>query len=74
MRRADIWPPSTRYANDFPPVNYPKIPVRLGNWDEALEMLGEVNLFRDKENVPRMTIFALILLIRLIVCVLQCLS
>ena len=61
MRRANIWPLSTQYANDFPPVNYLKIPVRLGNWDVALEMLSEVNLFRGKDNVPRMTIFALIL-------------
>jgi hypothetical protein len=27
--------------------------VRLGKWDEALEMLGEVNPFRGDENEPR---------------------
>ena len=46
----------------------------MGDWDEALEMLGEVNPFRGRENEPRMTIFALILLIRLIASVPQYLS
>lgn len=27
--------------------------VRLGKWDDALEMLGEVNPFRGKANEPR---------------------
>ena len=51
----------------FPACKLPHtIEARLGNWDEALEMLGEVNLFMGRENEPRTTIFALILLIRLI--------
>lgn len=29
------------------------IQVRLGKWDDALEMLGEVNPFRGKANEPR---------------------
>ena len=56
----------------FPACELPhKIQARLGNWDEALEMLGEVNLFMGRENEPRTTIFALILLIRLVACVPQ---
>ena len=51
-----------------------KIQARLGNWDEALEMLGEANPFRVRENEPRTTIFAFILLIRLIASVPQYLS
>lgn len=30
-----------------------KVQVRLGKWDDALEMLGEVNPFRGKANEPR---------------------